>query len=101
MKDSYKFLGICLFIICISILIASVIIIGMTGTIETDNTIRAEGEVVDMKQDQSGHWLGGYDYFVQLNSSIKWYEISETNYWKIEIGNYIVIYKSQRVEIIN
>jgi len=96
MKYGYKiFIGI-LFGVFVA---TSLISIATIRLFERNNTIISEGFVVDMKQEQSGHFLGSYDYFVQLNNSIKWYEISETSYWIIEIGDYITIYESQRVKI--
>lgn len=96
MKERY----IVLFTFLAIVSFATLLVFGVVITnAEKDETIRAEGEIVDMKQEPSGHWLGGYEFFVQLNTSIKWYEISETSYWKVEIGDYIILYESKRAEI--
>lgn len=96
MKEGYQ--ALCCFL-CVSSVIGLMLGVFFIGQININNTINVEGEVIDMKQEQSGHWLGGYDYFVQLNISIKWYEISSTSYWRVEIGDYVIIYESKRVEI--
>lgn len=98
MKDGYKMLGLFLCVVSVISLMMGAFFVGQ---ININNTIKVEGEVIDMKQEPSGHFMGGYDYFVQLNISIKWYEISSTSYWKVEIGNYIILYESGRAEVIN
>lgn len=98
MKEEYRYLIVFLIIVGI---VTTITIPFMMMMAERDKTIKAEGEVVDLKRESSGHFLGGHDYFVQLNTSIKWYEISENSYWKIEIGDNVIIYESKRVEIIS
>lgn len=66
--------------------------------INTDQTIMEEGEVIDLKIQDSGHFLGGNEYYLQLNNT-KWYEIYKADYYKINIGDYVIIYLSKRVEV--
>ena len=96
MKDKTEtFLAILFFVALFGIPIG----IGATWFVITDQEVVIEGEVIDIKIQESGHFLGGNQYTLQLNTSIKWYEITKNQYYIIDIGDYIIMYASDRIEV--
>ena len=70
------------------------------GFYVSNNTPLVEGTVEDMKIEPSGHFLGGEDYWLQLNNT-KWYEIDRSEYYTINIGDYVIIYNTGRIAVIS
>jgi len=65
--------------------------------IQTQMVVVAEGTIMEFKFIPQG-W-GGDDYMVLLDDG-KWYTVSKTSYYLINIGDYIEILKSGAVNIL-
>lgn len=84
------------------LLIAFGITYGITASIQyqtnRDNKIiLGEGIVSDMEIQNDGGWGSFTMYLVSIDG--KEFEITEDQYYNIEIGDYLIIYKGGKVEI--
>ena len=80
------------------------IFFGVTAVIKykTDREnkiIIGEGIVTDMEIQNDGGWASSTLYLVSIDG--KEFEVSEKQYYKINLGDYIIIYKGGKVTIIS
>jgi len=75
-------------------LIPIIIFCGMIPyKIEQDKTIQIEGTITEKKIDRGF----GTNYIFVIDSTDV--PVSQTNYWKFSVGDYVIIYESGRIKL--
>jgi len=94
-KVEFGYKEVFVFIACLAIIAGTCVLLFFV--LVTENSIvLGEGTVIDF-QIQARY--GGNIYMVLLDDG-KWYEILKTEYLRIQIGDYVQIFKSGRVLIL-
>ena len=100
MKDKYQIILIVGTIFGASLLLSGLIMWGLIGVEqEKDRTLIGEGYVEDMRIEPQGGLIHKTYYFLVIKS--KDYKIEGDYYYKVNVGDYVKIYESGKVVVVN
>lgn len=98
-KEDYYVIGMIAFMVLFIGLVVLAFIINFQIGAKKDEVIKGEGVIDDMRIETTGTLLNvRTKYIISINN--KDYEINEDSYNEIEVGDYVRIYESGRVEVV-
>lgn len=100
MKDKYQIILIVSAILGVGLLLGGLFTWGLiVNKQEEDRTLIGEGIVTDMRIVPEGGLVHKTYYYLEING--KDYPVEKEYYFKVEIGDYVKIYESGKVVVVN